>query len=282
MKKAEWRRFAIAAVVAFCMLGTALPACIAADKKQPEAKEVEKKKEVVRQARAAYYNLRNEGLVQFQASIVPDWSPILDPLRKTAQPEAIENAKKVLSGLHFAMSLDSSNKVNVTHSADAPAANPEIAKGFDQIFDGMEQAVKGFFDTWSPFMLTSMFPDVDGDYQLNDLGDKYRLSYRDGDADVVLTMGKNFVLSEAKVTSPKFTSFIWPEFTVTSKGFVLSGYKADYQSTSGAETTKLNIKIVNREVNALQLPGNLSVDAVYNGSQYLVELGFADYKVQKK
>jgi hypothetical protein len=267
------------AVVALCLLGLGLPAS-AADKKT-EAK-APAKKELMRQARAAYYNLRNEGLIEFRASVVPDWGPTLEPVRKTADAAAVERAKKILGGLHFAMSVDSANKVQVTHSADVPAENAEMAKGFDQIFAGMEQALTGFFDTWSPFMLTSMFPDVDSEYQFDDLGDKYRVSYKEGDADVALTMGKNFVLSEAKVTSPKFTSFIWPEFTASSKGFVLSGYTADYRSTSGDETTKLKIKIASREVNALQLPASLTLDAVYNGNPYLMQLAFTDFQVQKK
>lgn len=267
------------ASVALCLLGLGLPAA-AADKKT-EAK-APAKKELMRQARAAYYNLRNEGLIEFRASVVPDWGPTLEPVSKTADAAAIERAKKILGGLHFAMSLDSANKVKVTHSADVSAENAEMAKGFNQIFEGMEQALTGFFETWSPFMLTSMFPEVDSEYQVDDLGDKYRVSYKEGDADVVLTMGKNFVLSEAKVTSPKFTSFIWPEFTATGKGLVLSAYTADYRSASGDETTKLKIKIGSREINALQLPASLTLDAVYNGNPYLMQLAFTDFQVQRK
>ncbi|HET7873206.1 MAG TPA: hypothetical protein VFL42_11885, partial [Terriglobales bacterium] len=269
-------------LVALYLLGLGLPATMAADKKQPVAKTLEQKQDVLRQARAAYYNLRSEGLLEFQANVVPDWNPILEPLRKSADAQSIERAKRILGGLHFAMSLDRSNTVKVTHSSDAPPENADLAKGFNQIFEGMEQALTGFFETWSPFMLTSMFPDVDSEFQLDDLGDKYKVSYKDGDADVVLTMGKNFVLSEAKVTSPKFSSFIWPEFTATSKGLVLSGYSADYRSTNSDEITKLKIKIGNREINALQLPGTVTLDAIYNGNPYLMQLAFADFQVQKK
>lgn len=284
MKKAGWRKNAIAAAVVCCLFGLTLPVCVAADKKPADAKQVDPKdaarKEVVRQARAAYYNLRDQGFVQFQVKIVPDWGPVLDPLRKTAQPGQIERATQMLGGLHFSMSLDGANKVQVTHSADAPAPNPEAAKGFNQIFEGMEQAIKGFFDTWSPFMLTSMFPQVDGKYQVEELGDKYRVTYKEDDVDIVLTMNKDFVLSEARITSPQFDSAIWPEFTKTPKGFVLSGYKADYHSAT--DITKLAIKIKNLEVNDLQLPGKLSIDAFYNGNPYVMELAFADYKVEKK
>jgi hypothetical protein len=279
MKKTMRNGHAIV-LVTLCLLGLALPAA-AADKK-PAAKPPDQNKQILHQARAAYYNLRNEGLLEFRANVVPDWSPILEPLRKNADAASIERAKKILGGLHFELALDKSNKVSVTHSADSNPENPEMAKGFNQIFEGMEQALKGFFDTWSPFMLTSMFPDEDSEFQLDDLGDKYRLSYKEGDADVVLTMSKNFVLSEAKVTSPKFTSLLWPEFNATSKGFVLSGYTADYRSTSGDETVKLKTRIGSRDVNALQLPGKLTLDANYNGSPYLMELAFTDFHVEKK
>lgn len=274
----------MAGAILYCLFGLTLPVCVAAEKKQTEAKQTgldeAARKGVVRQARAAYYNLRNQGFVQFHARIAPNWDPILEPMRSTAPPGAIENATKLLAGLHFTMSLDNANKVKVTHSADVKAPNSEAAKGFDQIFDGMEQAVKGFFDTWTPFMLTSMFPQVDGHYQVEDLGDKYRVTYKEDDTDIVLTMGRDFALSEARITTAQFDSAIWPEFTSTPKGYVLSGYKAHYQSAT--ETTKLAIKIENQQVNELQLPGRLSIKAMYNGNPYVIELAFADYQVEKK
>jgi hypothetical protein len=275
MKTAGRFGSAFAAIV-ICASGVlAGPVCHASDKTVD-------RKDVVRQARAAYYNLRSNGLVGFQASIVPNWDPMLKEQLKTATPETVQAATKALNSLHFAMTLDDSNKVNVTHSADGPAANQQMAKAFDQIFEGMEQAVKGVFATWSPFMLTSVFPEVDSDYQVEQLSQQYLLTYKDGDADVVLTLGKDFAVREVKVTTKEFTSMVWPEFTATAKGYVLSGYKAHYQSVAGNDTTELNIKLENREVSTLQLPDKMNIDAVYNGSPYQIELAFADYQVQKK
>ncbi|MGE5324034.1 MAG: hypothetical protein ACM3SW_14285 [Actinomycetota bacterium] len=275
MKTAGRFGSAFAAIV-LCVSGVLTgPVCHASDKTVD-------RKDVVRQARAAYYNLRSNGLIAFQASIVPNWDPMIKEQLKTATPETVQRATNALNSLHFAMSLDSANKVDVTHSADGPAANQQMAKAFDQIFGGMEQAVKGVFATWSPFMLTSVFPEVDSDYQVQELSQQYLVTYKDGDADVVLTMAKDFAVSEVKVTTKEFTSTVWPEFTPTAKGYVLSGYKAHYQSVAGNDTTELNIKLENREVSTLQLPDKMNIDAVYNGSPYQIELGFADYQVQKK
>ncbi len=54
------------------------------------------KKETVRQARQAYYNLRNEGLVEFQCSSWPNWDAMIADLRKT-NPAAADEGLKTLN-----------------------------------------------------------------------------------------------------------------------------------------------------------------------------------------
>lgn len=271
--KTSGRLFAaLAAICVFCLV--AVPAS--------HATQTLDRKDLVRQAKAAYYNLPSHGFAQLHASIVPDWEPMLKSQLQNATPDTVQRARDALNSLHFAISLDSAGQIGITHSLSGSAANEKMAKAFDQIFSGMEQAVKGVFATWSPFMLTSVFPAVDGDYKVVELGQQYLISYKDGDADVLLTMGKDLAIREVKVTTDKFTSLVWPAFTRTSQGLVISGYKAHYQSVAGNDTTELEIKIGNRKVDALEVPSDLNIDAVYNGSPYQIMLAFTDIQVHKK
>ena len=128
-------------------------------------------------------------------------------------------------------------------------------------------------------MLSPPFPAVNSDYQLEDLGVQYRISYKDGPADVVTTMGKNMIITEVKVNSKDFISSVRPRLTRTAKGFVLSGYTADYKPTSGPGAVKLELKIVNEPVNGLQLPTNLVLDSVLDGAPTHMELAFSDHQV---
>jgi hypothetical protein len=235
-------------------------------------------KKVVEKARQAYYNLRTAGLDEFRATIKPNWSLVLKDQLK-ADPEKGEAAVKLLNGLHFSMLLDKDGKVTVTHHTDTEPANEQQRQGFDQIYSGMDQTITGFFTTWSVFMLSPPLPAADIEYELEDLGTQYRISYKDGESDVVTTMGKDMIITEVKESSKDYISFVRPELTRTAKGFVLSGYTADYKPTSGHGVVKLDLKIQNQAFSGLQLPANLVLDSVLDGEPTHMELAFSEHQV---
>ena len=233
---------------------------------------------VVEKARLAYYNLRTAGLDEFRATIKPNWSLVLKD-QLNADREKGEAAVKLLNGLHFSMLLDKDGKVTVTHHTDTEPANEQQRQGFDQIYSGMDQTITGFFTTWSVFMLSPPLPAANSEYQLEDLGAQYRISYKDGASDVVTTMGKDMIITEVKENSANYISSIKPQLTRTAKGFVLSGYSADYTPTSGKGVVKLDLKIVNQLVNGLQLPAYLVLDSVLDGEPTHIELAFSEHQV---
>jgi len=235
-------------------------------------------KKVIQEARQAYYNLRAAGLDEFRATVRPNWALVLKDQLK-ADPVKGQAGLKILNGLHFSMLLDKNGKVTVTHHAEFAPANEQQRQGFDQIYSGMDQAIDGFFTTWSVFMLGPPLPAADSEYQLEDLGVQYRISYKDGQSGVVTTMGKDLIITEVKVNSTEFISSIRPQFTRTAKGFVLSGYAADYNPTSGKGTVKLDLKIENQPVSGLQLPANLVLDSVLDGEPTHMELAFSEHQV---
>ena len=261
------------------LAGVILLACIAAAPTVPGANQTDKK-EIIRQARLASYSLRRLGLLDLSANIKPNWESVLQEQIK-ADPSRAEAGLKLLAGLHFAINLDQDGKVTVTHHADEAAPNERTAAGFKQIFDEMDRAVSGFFALWSPFMLTSDFPEVEGDYRLEDLGDHYRLSYKETAVSVVTEMTRDFLITNSIISAPEFRCSIKPQFTKTSQGFVLSGCESNYIPTSGAgRTTHLKVRIDYQEVSGLQLPGKLNVDGDFDGTAFAIELAFADYKLK--
>lgn len=239
------------------------------------------RKEVINRARQSYYSLRGLGLVEFQSNIKPTWEVVLQKDVRS-DPAGAQAGIRMLNTLHFAMTLDENGKVKVDYRADTPPPNENAAAAFNQIYSGMDQAVSGFFETWSLFMLTSPFPETNSEYQLEDLGAEYRLSYKDGSADVVTSMSKDLVITEIKVTSPEFFSSIRPQLSRTAGGFILAGYAADYRPTSGPGVVKLNVRLDYQDVKGLQLPHKLNMDSVYDGAPNQMELVFSDYQVKKR
>ncbi len=236
-------------------------------------------KQILQRGRDAYYSLRAQGLDEFQSTIKPNWQNVLQG-QGVSDPAQLENALKLLNGLHFSMRLDKDGKVTVTHTTDTEPPNDQVRRGFDQIYSGIDQAVSGFFATWSLFMLTPPLPEADSNYQLDDLGATYRLTYKDGGSDVVTILARDMSISEVKVTTAQFTSTVRPRMTKTAKGFILAGYDADYTPTSGPGVVHLDVKIEHAPVQGLQLPVSLIADTTLDGTPTHMELAFSGHQVK--
>jgi hypothetical protein len=228
--------------------------------------------EILKKARQSYYSLKSEGMAQFQCNISPNWAALLAETRKT-NPAAFDKTMGMLKQLSFSVTVAANGSIKVLHS-EIPADNEQTAKGLSQIYSGMEQMISGFFQTWSIFVLTPALPEPDSDFKLEDGGREYRLSYKDGPTEVLTTMGKDFAISMVKVTAKDFDSTLWPRFTKTANGFLLTGYQAEYKGKGGADKTELQVIFDYQVADGLQVPHKLNLKGVYNQSPFQVEVTF--------
>lgn len=244
------------------------------------AQAVANKQSVLSQARQSYYNLRGEGLFSFQCNVTPNWELLLQK-ESQQNPEGAAAAIKTLNQLRFMVNLGTDNNVKLTHN-ELTGQSEEMMAALKQIYGGMEQMASGFFDTWKLFLLNPPFPEVSSQYQLEAAGPQYKLSYREDLADVVTTMGRDFAISNLKVTTPEFDSAILPTFSRTPKGLLLSAYEASYKSQKPEETTELKVSMDYQDVQGLKMLQKLNLSGTYGGSAFAVELAFSDCQVTKK
>jgi hypothetical protein len=236
------------------------------------------KRQLLAQARAAYYSLDQRGLDSFAATLTPNWEVVL-----SASGTAVaEEGMRLLNGLHFAMTMDRAGKVVVTHSSDTPAPNPTVQSGYDQIFAGMEQVVGGFFATYRPFMILSPFPEVDSEYTLEDFENGYRLIYKEGTSSVITRLTKTFAIIDLPVNAVEFDSVIRPTFSTTADGYVMSGYEAYYKPKTGTGVTLLTGTIDHEVVDGFRLPKRLHFDSSVDGVANKTEILFTGYLVKKR
>jgi hypothetical protein len=239
-----------------------------ADKQAPTAAD----KEIVKEARLSYYSLKDQGLAKFECTIVPNWHLLLTEQKLDAA--TVDRAVVLLNKIHFSVSLEAGGEARVTHN-EVSAENAEVAKGLSQIYSGMEQMTTGFFQTWSAFSISPALPEIDGDYQLDKTAPEYRLSYKDGTADIVTLLNRDLAISSLKTTTSEFDSTITPQFKKTAKGLLMIGYQATYKGKSAADATELQIAIDYQAVDQLQLPQKLDLKGTYGGSAFHVEVTFS-------
>jgi len=239
------------------------------------------KREIIRRAQGSYYNLPRQGCLEFQAAAVVNWSAILSAeLKSDIAPD--HPALKMLNGPHFWLALDEKGAAKVTHQKDVTPANEQSMENLNQTISGVEEVLSGFSQTMAPFLFTSPFPPVESDYDLEEEGDHYKISYREGGFEILNFMTRNLTITELRVSGPNLKASVKPHNTKTEKGYLVTGYEATYQSATGKDSYQVSVKIDYKEVDGLQLPGKLVVDATASGSSHRMELQFADYQVKKR
>jgi hypothetical protein len=243
------------------------------------AQPVPNPKQVITKARASYYSLADQGMAGFQCSATPDWEKMLQDQRKQ-DSAAADSAMKTLSQIRFVIKVDN-GKLKLTHN-DIPGQSKQMNDALAQIYSGMDQMTSGFFDTWSLFMLSAPLPEVDSKYQLQSGGQVYLLNYLDGKAEVATIMGRDFAISELKVTTNEYDSAIHPAFNATPKGFVFSSYTASYKSKDPKEATQLVVFIDYQEIDRLQILKKLALTGSYGGVPFAVDIAFSDCTVTRK
>src|SRR5713226_2982660 len=239
------------------------------------------KREILRAAQQSYYNLPRQGFIEFQCSVIPDWMAILkEELKSEVPPD--HPGLKVLNKIHFWLSWDQKGSPKLTHQSDYIPTDQKSMADLNQTISGMEETLTGFSHTISPFLFTSPFPQIDGDYKLEEKQDGYELSYREGRFDVETTMRKDFGIVQMKVAGPEFKGTIKPQLMKTDLGFLVTNYEGIYQPSSEKSAMRVSAQIDYKAVEGFQLPSNLKVDTAAAGGAHKIEFQFTDYQIKKR
>lgn len=232
-------------------------------------------------ARAAYIGLSTRGFRGYRFVARPDWSVSLAELAKS-DPAGYEAALKLLTQIRFEVRVGAHGQSQVTHTVvDAP--NEGATQGLNQIYQGVEQALNGFFQTWGPFMVQTPVPAAGVPCKVVDLGTQYLFTWEEtGDVRVELRTDRTFAISVMKVAAPAFDAVIQPTFDRTAQGFVLTGYEGDFKPKGDGVAMNLKIRITNQVLEGLPVPGALDATVKIQGRTDRMVLGFSELKAEPK
>ena len=237
------------------------------------------RKETIRQAHRSYYNLKSEGLTEFRCHVQLDWDSLYKGLKVNAVGR--DQLLPILRKVHFQVLVGPDGGSTVSHESELAPPNEEVAERVRRSIAGVEQILTGFLQTWSGFMINSPFPRVDDEYQLEDLDDKLRLSYKEGTGNIVISMTRDFVMDEVSVATPQFEGTVRPKFSRNKRGFVLASYDVVYKAESG-NPQQLAVKIEYQNVEGFDLPSTIEATVTSPGGVVDVHLTFTDYRVKKR
>ena len=235
------------------------------------AQELDRKARTVDDLRQAYTVLKRQGLIEMRANVIPVWDHLTRELTAQQTVRVLELATR----LSFSVSVDSSGVIKVTHQVAGPPPDTATARSLEELATGVESTVRGFFMSWTPFMLSELLPKNPDSLVLQELPTGYRLTYKEGAADVYVMVSKDLEITELKTP----TGTLKPTYIRTDKGYLLTSYEGDTQDSSFG---RINLKttILYEEIKGMQLPRNVMIDGTVKGSPVRFELGFTKYELK--
>lgn len=236
-------------------------------------------KDIIRQARASYDTLKAEGVVEFRCQVQPDWDSISKAMTLDAMGR--DQVLPALKKVHFQVVAGPDAAPTVSHEPYAAQPDEEVANRMQRTISDVEAVLTGFLNEWSLFALTPPLPEIDGDYQLQEIEGKYHLAYKHGEGDVSTTMNHSFAIEELNFSSAKVSGSILPILAKGKSGFVLGGYNATYLEDAG-NSLQVSVTIENRNVEGVNLPGTVNAMIPSQTGRVTLPFTFTDYQVKKR
>ena len=206
---------------------------------------------LMQQARQSYYILHAHGFQEFHCQVLLDW----DTMYSNIDVDTVgrEQLLPMLKKMQIQIAVGPTGAVNVSHESDVAPLSDDVAARMRQSTGGIEQLLTGFFQTWSQFAIDTMFPDVGSDYQMEAIGDRYRVTQKDSSGEVVLEMNHDLVMDRMHVATSKVNGNVDPVFTPGKGGLMLTGYEGNVRS-EGGPAQQLTVKVTYQDVDGFQLP----------------------------
>jgi hypothetical protein len=235
-------------------------------------------KETLEAARAAYYSLRREGLASFSCVVTPNWDSLLATQWRT-HPASAAKTYRALSPLTFGVEAAPGQRARVMH-AGLPASAETESAAFKAVVTGTEKALSGFFDTWTPFVMTSPIPPATA--QVVEAHGAWSVDYKEGAIRVGLVMRKDHTIDLMRLATDSFDSVIQPQFTQSPKGLLLTAIQGEYKALPAGTPVTLQLRIEYQDVSGFQLPQRVYVLAQDGRQVVLMDLSFGTCQAQRR
>jgi len=235
------------------------------------------RKALITKARKAYYSLKAEGMQEYRFDAALDWKAFFDSIQ--ADQAARDKVLPMLQGVKFKVVVGPTGASTVSSQSDTAPPDQEAANRLSQMTNGVETMLRGFLQSWAGYSITPLMPEVDGDYAVVDLGSGYKVTYKEGDATLVLTLRRDLSIDRLDVASAAVNATLHSKFDTGSGGFLLSGYEADYKE--GDSTSHLKVVIQHGPVNGLQVPIGIQATTTSPSKTYTFSFTFVDPQIKK-
>ena len=225
-------------------------------------------------AHAQYYTPTASGLKSFHCDASIDWKAMLSRFAGTDIPDD-NPALKFLQTVHLAVNDDLHGTGELEWTSTVEPPNDRKA-GMQQMQDGLQTMIAGFFQSWNAYMNGSMVPLPDHTVTITKSSDGVHLSGTSKDSTFDEDYDRNMLLTQALVVSPSLKVLAKPTYTGTPDGLILSSLTSLVHQPPTSPEVEATFRVEYAKVDSYQIPSHVVFDIKNTG---MFEFGFSACKV---
>jgi hypothetical protein len=229
----------------------------------------------------SYYNLKAEGLEEFRCRVVPDWDSVYRSVKADADGLQLRD---VLDRVHFEVAVGPDGAASISRTFDTPPPSQQLAERIRIVTSGFEQVVVGFFQTWTQFVFSPVFPEK-ASVQLEKLDSGYRINQTQDTTRAVLLFTPDLMLKDVELNTPGNQARFHTRFDSRGNLYILTAFEATFDvgsDTPQATQIKSAAQVKYQEVQGFALPETVDVTVITSAITLQFPIRFSDCSVKKR
>ena len=138
--------------------------------------------------------------------------------------------------------------------------------------------ISGFYEMWTPLVLTNPFDGDNSRLTLKQEGENFHLAGKVNGAAVEILLDKNYAITKMTTLLDVSKTILFPVFEKTVKGLLLTTVNAEVNE--GAQ--KILLEIQYQELQGLQLPRAAIFKVTLPNQSVLVDIALSKYQITKQ
>lgn len=182
-------------------------------------------------ARKATSTFDSAGIVSISCDGAVDWETLF---KGQTTASFREEVLPVLKGTRFLVTLERDGTVRVATRATVEPANPEAAARATSSIRNFGGVIATVLQGWASFAVTADLPAGTDEYKLDKAGDHYLMVFKNGSADVAVTLDRYFTMSDGLAESAD-GSMARPNSTAAPSGYLVTSWNMAFPRGTGRD-----------------------------------------------
>ena len=221
---------------------------------------------MLNKARTLYYSTAKAGLAGFDCTVNPDWLTTFVKANPGVTISSNDGRVVLLNQVAIVLHARLTNgNTSLDWTPPPGALTSEQNDLLNQKHSGVQQALTGFIQFWTPFVDGSVIPDSTSGMTVTHSPTSFTLVAEGGGTSITEVFSNDLLLEHYDLTSGGTSVKFEPSYKATPQGLLVEHFVASIQNPS-APVQQMNVAVEYQNIDGFSIPSRLDMEMAGTGA----------------